>query len=231
MWRWLKWLVLTTLAIAILIGGLVYLFGPHGEVARALAQFKTAYDARDGTVVASLTAPAELSLFDAHRKQALTGSREAVAALPFRSRAEVLSLRSQVQKGTLPVAVLTDPDLPRAYAGYIDHQPPSRAEMPGSILFAVPTGRGQARGYLEVAPSAGMALLRGLIILTYGVYYGFEKTGDGWRIDRTPALDRAARENEHWAVSMEPTGNRFIYQLLGAQDAETQDRLWQPLEH
>jgi hypothetical protein len=109
----------------------------------------------------------------------LTGSRDAVAALPFRSRAEVLSLRSQVQKGTLPVAVLTDPDLPRAYAAYIDHQPPSRTETPGSILFAVPASKGKARGYLEVAPGADLALLRGLIIVTHGVYYDFERTTDG----------------------------------------------------
>ncbi len=180
--------------------------------------------------MAGLTAPAELSLFDGHRKQAMTGSRDVVAALPFRSRAEVLSLRLQVQKGTLPVAVLADPDVPRAYAAFIDHQPSSGAETPGSILFAVPSGKGRARGYLEVTPGADLVLLRGLIVLTHGLYYDFEKTADGWRIDRTPALDRSASENEYWALKMEPTGNRFIYQLLGAQDTDTQDRLWQPLE-
>ncbi len=174
------------------------------------------------------TAPAELSLFDSHRKQALTGARDRVAALPFRSRAEVLSLRSQVQKGSLPVAILTDPDVARAYAAYIVHQPPSRAETPGSILFAVPTEWGTP------AVTGGGARRRHGVVARFDrshprTLLRFREDAHGWRINRTPALDRSASENE---LGREDgtTGNRFIYQLLGAQDADTQDRLWQPLE-
>lgn len=226
----IKRLVLAMLALAVIAAGVIYIFGPHASVATAYAAYKAAYDARDGATVARMTVPDGIAFFDAQRKRALTAPREALAALSFRERAEVLGLRSQVLSGNLPRDVLSNPDAAAAYAVYVRHLPAKPSPLPAGILFALPTGSGGARGYLDPAPGSGYALVTGLIVLAWGMYGDFEKTPEGWQVDMTPALVSSAAENERLAVRMEPTGNSYIYQMLGAADAAAQDRLWQPLQ-
>jgi hypothetical protein len=226
----LRRLVLAVIALAVLLAGVIYIFGPHASVATAYAAYKSAYDARDGATVARMTAPDGIVSFDAQRKRALTASRQAVAALSFRERGEVLGLRSEVLSGSLPLDVLSNPDAAAAYAAYVRHLPAKPSPLPAGILFAVPTGSGSARGYLDPAPGSGYALVTGLIVLAWGMYGEFEKAPEGWQVDMTPALVSSASENERLAVRMEPTGNSYIFQMLGAADAAAQDRLWQPLQ-
>jgi hypothetical protein len=226
----LRRLVLAVIALAVLLAGVVYIFGPHASVATAYAAYKSAYDARDGVTVARMTAPDGIVFFDAQRKRALTASREAVAALSFRERGEVLGLRSQVLSGSLPLDVLSNPDATAAYAAYVRNLPAKPSPLPAGMLFAVPTGSDSARGYVDPAPGSGYALLTGLIVLAWGMYGEFEKTPEGWQVDMTPALVSSASENERLARRMEPTGNSYIYQMLGAADTAAQDQLWQPLQ-
>ena len=226
----IKRLVLAMLAVAVLAAGVIYLFGPHLSVATAYAAYKAAYDRRDGDAVARMTAPEGIAFFDVQRKRALTASRDTVAALSFRERGDVLSLRSQVQNGSLPLDVLSNPDVTAAYATFVRRLPAKPSHLPAGILFAVPTGLDSARGYLDPAPGSGYALVTGLIVLAWGMYGEFEKTPEGWQVDMTPALMSSAIENERLAARMEPTRNSYIYQMLGAADAAAQDQLWQPLQ-
>jgi hypothetical protein len=228
--RLVKRVVLAVIALVVLVGGATYVLGPHAEVAGAYATWLKAQDARDGATVARLSSTNDLAFFDVQRKHAVSSPRDVVAALPFRQRAAVLSFRSQVLNGIIPASVLSDPDIKAAFAEHVNRQPPRSSPMPTRIQFAVPTGTASARGYLDPSPESGPGILRAMIVLAWGMYYDFEETADGWQIDMTPALEVSASENEHWAVRMEPTGNAYIYQAIGATDAVTQERLWEPLD-
>lgn len=230
MTRLIKRLALAILIVVVLATGATYFLGPHAEIAGAYAAWKAAHDSRDGETVVSLSSPNEIAFFDAHRKHALASPRDTVAALPFRQRAAVLSFRSQVLGGSLPVAVLSNPDVKAAFVEYVKRQPARPSVLPAGIMFAVPTGTTTARGYLNPSPESGLEIFLGVIVLVWGLYYDFERTPEGWQIDTTSAVERSASENEHWAVRMEPTGNAFIFQGLGATDTATQERLWEPLD-
>lgn len=230
LFTWIKRLVLAMLALAMLAASAIYFFGPHLSIAAAYAAYKTAYDSRDGDAVARMTTPDGIAYFDLQRKRALTAPRDSVAALPFRERGDVLGLRSQVLSGSLPLDVLSNPDATAAYAAFVRHTPARPSHLPAGILFALPTGIGSARGYLDPAPGSGYALVTGPIVLAWGIYGEFERTPEGWQVDMTPALVSSASENERLAVRVEPTGSSYIFQMLGAADAAAQDQLWQPLQ-
>ena len=47
--------------------------------------------------------------------------------------------------------------------------------------------------------------------------------------DPTPVLETSARENEHWARQVEPSGNEFLMKFYFKADPQRAAALWQPL--
>ena len=230
MWFWLKRLALLATAAAMAAAGVVYAVGPHAAAAAAFERYRAAHRAGDAALVTRLTAAREIAFFDEQRRHALHSPREIVAALSYRQRLTILSMRAGVRDGALPLATLRDASPTALYQATRRTWPAVGTLEQMDVLFAVPTGPGSATGYMSLTKLPGATFQKVILALTWGTAFGFERLSDGtWVVDPTPVLETSARENEHWARQVEPSGNEFLMKFYFKADPQRAAALWQPL--
>ena len=223
--------VFTGLALAICIAGcLVYYLGPHSRVSAAFETYKSAYLAGDVAKVTALTTNSDIAFWDEQRRHALRSAEEVVKALDYKHRAAILKIRSDVYDGKILIADLDRLDQEQLYAVTREPAAFGKALATTSVLFAVPTGRGKARGYLLFGNIQSISIQIAYALLS-GAYLNFVTDSDGtYKIDPTPLLDQGAKQMEALAIQVDPTGNKFIVQgLLRSGDADREQKLWAPL--
>ncbi len=229
--RLIRRLLLLIVVAAAALAGLVYLFGPHAQLAQAFSNYRAAYLAGDRNVVTRLTAPEAIARTDVVRQLALTAPRAAVEALDFSRRAAVLGVRKQVRDGVIPLAMLQSSDAVTLFAALEPMDARARTLKDAAVILAVPTGPNTARGYLDLTYAGKPELMAYSMALSFGMFMNFVRSDDGtWLVDPTTLIDSSARENEYWARQVEPTGNTFlITSLLQETDPAKAELLWQPL--
>ena len=149
---------------------------------------------------------------------------------PYKQRAAVLKLRSDVYDGKISIADLDQFDQGKLYAATREPAAFGKALSNTTVLFAVPTGQGNARGYLAFGPIQSFTFQVALA-LSSGAYLNFVADTEGtYKIDPTPVLDQGSKQMEALALQVDPTGNKFMVQgLLRSDDAEREQKLWTPL--
>ncbi|MFT3672009.1 hypothetical protein [Aestuariivirga sp.] len=224
-------ILLLIVVAAAALAALVYLFGPHAQLAQAFNTYRAAYLAGDRNLVTRLTAPEAVARADVVRQLALTAPRAAVEALDFSRRAAVLGLRKQVRDGKLPLTLLQSADPITMYAALEPMEARAKTFQTATVILAMPTGPNTARGYLDLAYAGKPEFMAYSMALGFGIYLNFVRSYDGtWLVDPTALVDSSARENEYWAKQVEPTGNTFlITSLLQENDPAKAELLWQPL--
>ena len=75
--RVIRRILLLIVVVAAALAVLVYLFGPHAQLAQAFNTYRAAYLAGDRTLVTRLTAPEAVARADVVRQLALTAPRAA----------------------------------------------------------------------------------------------------------------------------------------------------------
>lgn len=230
MWHWVRRLVLAALGAAAATAALVYLIGPHAATAAAFERYRAAYRAGDAALVTRLTAEREIAFFDEQRRHALGSPRSVVEELSFRQRIYILTMRAMVLDGLVPAAVMREASAPELYQATRAVWQSSAMLDQMDVLFAMPTGIGRATGYMSLTKLPGPAFQKLVIALSWGTAFGFERRGDGtWLVDPTPLLETSARENEHWATRLEPSGNAFLMRSYFKADPLRAEALWRPL--
>lgn len=230
MWHWVRRLILAALAGSGAAAALVYGFGPHAATAAAFERYRGAHRMGDAALVARLTAPQEIAFFDAQRRHALNSPRHVVETLSYRQRMTILTMRALVLDGVLAVSVLRDTSPRDLYEAtrsvWVNRQVLEQMD----VLFAIPTGPRNATGYMSLTKVPAPGFQKLLMALSWGTAYGFDLQDDGtWLVDPTPLLETSARENEHWATRLEPSGNVFLTKSYFKADPRRAEALWQPL--
>lgn len=227
--RFVKALTGLALGLAVASCG-IYFLGPHIPVSAAFETYKTAYLTGDVAKVTALTTQADIAFWDEQRRHALRSPEEVVKAQDYKQRAAILKLRSDVYDGKISIEDLEQLDQDKLYAASREPAAFGKAMATTSVLFAVPTGRAKARGYLRFG-SVQSTSIQIAYALFSGAYLNFVTGPDGtYKIDPTPLLDQGAKQMEALAIQVDPTGNKFIVQgLLRAEDANREQKLWAPL--
>lgn len=209
---------------------LVYFLGPHSQVSAAFETYKSAYLSGDVAKVTAMTTQADIAFWDEQRHHALRSPEAAVKVLDYKQRAAVLKLRSDVYDGKTSIEKLDQLDQQQLYAATREPEAFGKALANATVLFAVPTGQGNARGYLAFGPIQSFSLQVALA-LSSGAYLNFVTGADGTiKIDPTPVLDQGSKQMEALALQVDPTGNKFMVQgLLRSDDADREQKLWAPL--
>jgi hypothetical protein len=220
-------IVLSIFGIAILLG-----LAPHDNVSRAFSQYKIAYQAEDGMLIAALTAPAHMEKFESQWNHALNSERAIVEALPFEDRLQVFSLRQGVLNGTVTVPEGGNLDAAAALAATCAVAlPHPQVVRRMNILFVVPTGAESARAYMTPPDIVGNWFASVVSSVQQGVAFDFKKIDEKWLVSPAPYLASQAAQLQPIARRLEPTGNRFIFKLfLGVKGPDYTDKLWRPLK-
>jgi hypothetical protein len=231
----IRWFVirlfLALLVVSAALGGYFYFASPSADIRRVFAEYQAAAIAHDAGRVVDLTVPELIDFYDAQRKHALTTSRAELAALPFRERWAVFTLKALVFHGAIKIGDmqrLEGRDFFQA-AGF--QLPPSGQIVAQMRLIAViPFGPDRARGYLDPSGQLPGGWLEILMVPVFNdIRFDFVRTESGWLVDPSPLLISSAAENEDLAKYVDPTGNDYLFSTFGIKDAVGQEPYWRPL--
>jgi hypothetical protein len=230
-WRWFFRLSFGLSALTVAVLATLLAFGPQDAFRTALQQYQIAYDAQDGALIAALTAPSDLAFFEEQRQHALTSPKPTVEALPFHKRATVLTLRANVLRGYNSLEDLTQVQSGKAFASTYSRLSPSpQAVKSMQLLFALPTGRNSARGYVTPPDMERHFFVDHLMSVYRGVYLEMEWQNGRWLMSPLPMVANNMAEIEAIAKRLDTTGNRFLFRfMLGSRDPSEVERLWKPL--
>ena len=229
MTRFVKILTGLALGLAVTSCG-IYFLGPHSQVSAAFETYKAAYLTGDVAKVTALTTNSDIAFWDEQRRHALRSSEQVVKKLDYKHRAAILKLRSDVYDGKISIADLDTLDQGQLYSATREPVALGTALSATSVLFAVPTGQGKARGYLRLGNIRSIPFQVALALFS-GAYLNFVTDADGtYKIDPTPILDQGSERMEALALQVDPTGNKFMVQsLLRSGDTDRERKLWAPL--
>jgi hypothetical protein len=229
--RLLGKLLMALLALAAALSAYFYVASPSTEVQLAFSEYKAATVARDAKRVADLTAQKLVDFYDAQRKIALTASREELIALPFRQRWTVFTLKALVFHGAITLSDmqrLEGRDFLRKTSVMLP--PVGQVVAQSRLMMVLPFGPGRARGYLDptgLLPDGGIEIL--LVPVFHDIRFDFVRSPAGWLVDPSPFLESSLAENERLGKYQEPSGNTYLFAILGVKDAAGQEPYWQPL--